>query len=101
MKISYRDQEDKAPAFLYDHPECRILMVLHEDGEIFVYYVHKFTTYINKVKNKALRPVMFQLSNLIPLENEEFDYVHSYIQQVANYDGRWEGEEVDGIDEPY
>lgn len=101
LKVLYYDDKNKEPTYLGDHPECRILMVMREEGDIYVYYAHEpeSKTYINKVINKYLQPLMFLHSNLMEIQDdEEFNYVEGFITAMANYNGIHKGEELSGHD---
>lgn len=97
MKIKYYDTPDNQDIYLLDQPECKVRIIFHDDGDIFMYYSHEPSSqvYINKVINPLEN--MFFLSNLEVLKDEEqFDYYYSIINNISNFQGLAKGEELSG-----
>lgn len=101
LKIKYYDTPNNPDMYLEDQPECRIRVIFHDDGDIFVYYSHdpSSSIYINKVINPNHFPHMFFLSNLETIkDDEQFDYYYGIINNQSNFQGLHKDSEISGGD---
>lgn len=101
LKIKYYDTPNNQDIYLGDQPGCRVRVIFHDDGDIFLYYSHdpSSSVYINKVINPNYFPHMFFLSNLETIkDNEQFDYYYGIINNQSNFQGLHKNIDISGGD---
>ena len=104
MKVIYVDTNKNIDYYINGVKTLKVRLVFRDDGDIFVYYTEdtENKAYINKVLNHHLKPNIFNLHNLLPIEDEEqYNRYHNKIEDLFNYQATKMGERVDGSDEIY
>lgn len=104
MKVIYVDTNQNTDYYINGVPTLKVRLVFRDDGDIFVYYTEdtEHKAYINRVLNHHLKPNIFDIHNLLPIEDDEqYERYDKKIQDLFNYQAIHAGERVDGSDEIY
>lgn len=104
MKIIYVDNKDNTDYFINGVPTLKARVVFWDENDLFVYYTEdtENTSYINRVFNKDLKPNIFDIYNLLPIEDDaQYEKYRTYIDNNYNFQALHQGERVDGSDEKY